>query len=172
MSITATPSDIGAQKSVLSLERLTIVLIAGAFGTIAFEIFGQAISPLLGGSRLAPVPLAASVFKAIAGFGSKPAAYMLHYLAGVLCYPLAFALIGRPLWKSIAPSVPWYVVAVAFGLFQWVFALYVMAHVIAGMPPFLNFAGITWAALYGHVIYALVAIGVSQHLSISWGRKT
>lgn len=162
--------EAGIARPSLSLERLLTLFIAGGFGTLAFSIFGQGISPLLGGSNLAPVPLAGSVFKAIAGFGSKPAAHLLHYAAGIICYPLAFALIGRPLWQKLIPSMPWYVVAVAFGVVQWVFALYVMAHLIAGMPPFLKFTGITWAALYGHVIYALVAVGISQHLCITWRR--
>lgn len=34
------------------------------------------------------------------------------------------------------------------------FALFVLAHLVLGMPAFLGFSGITWAALVGHVIYA------------------
>ena len=159
------------QRSLWSVDRLMVLLIAGGFGTLAFEIFGQGISPLLGGSKLAPVPLAGSVFKTLAGFGSKPTANLLHFFAGLICYPLAFALIGRPIWKRFAPMLPWIVVAVVFGVIQWVFALYVMAHLVAGMPPFLKFSGITWAALYGHILYAIVAIGISQHLTVQFRRS-
>lgn len=151
----------------LNIERLLTIFIAGGFGTLAFSIFGQGISPLLGGSNLAPVPLAGSVFKSIAGFGSKPMAHLLHYFAGIMCYPLAFALVGQPIWQKFMPALPWYVVAVAFGVIQWFFALYIMAHLVAGMPPFLKFSGITWAALYGHIIYALIAVGISQHLRVT-----
>lgn len=171
MTVASSSVPIPTKDSVWSLDRMFMIIIAGALGTVAFGIFGQGISPLMGGSNLAPVPLAGSVFKSIAGFGYKPAAYLLHYFAGVICYPLAFALIARPIWQKFAPILPWFVVAVMFGVIQWVFALYVMAHLVAGMPPFLKFSGITWAALYGHIIYALVAIGVSQYLTVHWGSK-
>lgn len=165
--LTAAPRDGG----ILTLPRLLTLLIAGALGTLVFGIFGEVVSPLLGGSRLAPVPLAGSVFKTIAGFGSKPAAHGLHYLAGMVCYPLAFALIARPIWMRFAPALPWYAVAVCFGVLQWVGALYVLAHLVAGMPPFLNFSGITWAALWGHILYALTAVGVSQHLDLRFAAR-
>lgn len=42
----------------------------------------------------------------------------------------------------------------------WVFALYVIAHLVAGNPAFLGFGGITWVALAGHVLFTLVAAGV------------
>ena len=47
-----------------------------------------------------------------------------------------------------------------YGVLLWVFALYVMAHLIAGNPPFLGFTGITWVALVGHVLFALVAAAI------------
>ena len=165
--------DLGDRRRFLSLEQLVMAVVAGALGTVAFGVFGQGISPMMGGSNLAPVPLAGSVFKSVAGFGYKPAAYLLHYFAGVVCYPLAFLLIARPLWKTFLPFMPWYAIALVFGVIQWVFALYVMAHLVAGMPPFLKFSGITWAALYGHIIYAVVAIGISQNITISFrGRRS
>jgi hypothetical protein len=94
-------------------------------------------------------------------------AELLHYTAGVIGYPLGFALVARPIWQKVAPQVPWWLVAVAFGIMQWVFALYVMAHLVAGQAAFLNWTGITWAALYGHIVYALVAIGVSNHFMLN-----
>ena len=133
----------------------------------AFEIYGQVISPSLGCSRLAPVPLAASVFKAIAGYNSKEMAGLLHYTAGIIGYPLGFALIARPLWLAIAPKIPWYVLAVILGTVQWVFALYILAYLIAGQKAFLGVTGITYAALWGHIVYALVAIGITHHLLLA-----
>lgn len=150
----------------LTIHNFLTLMLAGALATCAFEIYGQVISPSLGFSRLAPVPLAASVFKAIAGYGSKEMAELLHYAAGIIGYPLGFALIARPLWQRFAPQVPWYGVAVAFGTAQWVFALYVLAHLIAGQKAFLGFTGITYAALWGHIVYALVAIGITNHFML------
>ncbi|WP_107846260.1 hypothetical protein [Litoreibacter ponti] len=147
----------------LSLRGFLMLVLAGSAATIAFELYGEVISPLLGGSRLAPVPLAGSVFKALSGFQSREAANFLHYFAGCIGYPLGFALVARPLWQKFMPGLRWALVAVAFGIVQWVFALYVMAHLIAGQAPFLGFTGITWAALWGHILYALVAIGLTHH---------
>jgi hypothetical protein len=45
----------------------------------------------------------------------------------------------------------------AYGVALWIFALYIMAHLIAGNPAFLGFTGITWVALAGHVLFAVVA---------------
>ena len=149
------------------IRKILFLMLAGAIATAAFEVYGKVISPLLGGSNIAPVPLAASVFKSIFGFASRPAANFLHYFAGLIAYPLAFAFIARPLWQKIAPTLPWYLVAIAFGVIQWVFAVYVMAHLIAGQKPFLGFTGITWAALYAHIVYALVAIGITQHFTLT-----
>lgn len=150
------------------LAKVLLLLFAGTAGTVAFAIFGQGLSPLFGGSSVAPVPLAGSVYQTLIGERSAPMAQLLHYFAGIVCYPVAFALIGRPLWNKFAPWMPWLVVAVAFGAIQWVFAVYVMAHLVAGMAPFLGWSGITYSAFYGHIIYAIVAIGTTQYLRLSF----
>ena len=40
------------------------------------------------------------------------------------------------------------------------FALYVMAHLLAGVPPFLGFITLTWASLVGHMIFGVVTAAV------------
>ena len=138
-------------------RSLVTIVTAGAFATLAFDIFGQSISPWLGFPKLAPVPLANAVIAKIFGAGFGPAAEALHYLAGIVAYAAGWVLIVEPLRRRFAPGLNWFAVAVAYGIALWVFALYGMAHLIAGMPPFLGFTGITWVALVGHVLFALVA---------------
>ena len=46
------------------------ILTAGAFATLAFDIFGQALSPLFGYAKLAPVGLAGATLNAV--FGVNP----------------------------------------------------------------------------------------------------
>lgn len=65
--------------------------------------------------------------------------------------------IAKPIADRVAPNLPWVVTAVAYGVVLWIFALYVMAHLVKGNKPFLGWGGITWVALWGHIIYALVA---------------
>lgn len=131
------------------------MLIAGALATVAFDFFGQALSPMLGFASLAPVPLANQTIAVLFGSTYTPGAHALHYLAGLVAYPLGWMLVAGPLARRI--GVPWWLAAAAYGVALWVFALYIMAHLVAGNPPFLAFTGITWVALVGHVLFALVA---------------
>ncbi|QPH53531.1 hypothetical protein [Pontivivens ytuae] len=143
-----------------TLDTVATVLIAGALSLVAFDFYGQSISPMLGQATLAPVPLANAVISTIFGTGYRPGAEFLHYFAGIIAYPLGWLLVARPIAKTVAPWLGWVVPAVAYGVVLWIFALYVMAHLIAGNPPFLGFTGITWVALWGHILFALVTAGV------------
>ena len=146
-----------------SLRQTAItILTAGAFATIAFDVFGQALSPLFGYAKLAPVGLAGASIKAIFGANPAGAAYLLHAMTGLLFYTLGWALIARPLQRALVPQMPWVVTAAIYGVALWVFALYVMAHLVTGNKPFLGWSGITYVALWGHVVYALVAAWVME----------
>ena len=145
-------------RSTADLSRVAVTVpLAGALATVAFDLFGQGLSPLAGFAQLAPVGLAQASIKALTGIGSKPLAEVLHVLTGVLAYPLGYLLVARPVAARLVPWLHWSAVAAAYGVGLWVFALYVMAHLVAGNAPFLGFQGITWVALWGHVFYALVA---------------
>lgn len=143
-----------------NITTLMTILIAGALATVAFDVFGKSISPMLGFAKLAPVPLANGVIKTIFGAGYRPGADLLHYTAGMLAYPIGWMFIARPLHKMILPSLPQFIVSTIYGIALWVFALYFMAHLIAGNKAFLGFTGITWVALVGHVLFAWVVTWV------------
>ena len=143
-------------------QRMMTLLIAGAFATLAFDIFGKSLSPALGFATLAPVPLANSVIKTLFGAGWRPGAEALHYFAGMIAYPFGWIFIAEPLRARIAPWLHWSVAATAYGVVLWIFALYFMAHLIAGNAAFLGFTGITWVALVGHVLFALVVAVVMR----------
>lgn len=134
------------------------IVVAGALATIAFDLFGQGISPALGFANLAPVGLANSTLQALFGAPWTPGAEILHHFTGLIAYPLGWVLIARPLWRRAAPGAHWAVAAAAYGLGLWVFALFVMAGLVAGLPFFLGFTGIAWVALAGHALFALVAV--------------
>ena len=136
---------------------LWTMLLAGAVATVAFDYFGQSLSPMLGFASLAPVPLANQVIKVVFGETYGPGAQLLHYMAGMIAYPVGWMFIAEPLARRITPGLNWFVVAVIYGIGLWIFALYIMASLIAGQPAFLGFTGITWVALAGHVLFAIVA---------------
>lgn len=143
-------------------HTVVTILTAGAFATLAFDFFGQSLSPWLGFSKLAPVPLANGVIATIFGQGFAPAAHAMHYFVGLIAYSLGWVLVVEPLRARFAPQVPWFAAAVAYGVALWVWALYFMAHLVVGNPAFLGFTQITWVALVGHIIYAVVAAWVTE----------
>lgn len=145
------------------MKRTVFTLLsAGALATVAFDAFGQGLSPLLGYAKLAPVGLASSTLKQVFGASPSGAAYLVHVLTGLVAYTLGYFLIARPVQRAVLPSLHWSLTAVAYGVALWVFALYVMAHLVAGMPAFLGFSGITWVALWGHIVFAVVAAAVIE----------
>ena len=154
------------------LQTAGIVLTAGAFATIAFDVFGQALSPLFGYAKLAPVGLAGASIKAIFGANPSGAAYLLHALTGLVFYAVGWFAIARPIQQAVLPRLHWSATAVAYGVALWVFALYVMAHLVTGNKPFLGWSGITWVALWGHIVYALVAATIMEAKGavLSYGR--
>lgn len=144
------------------LDPIWTILVAGALATVAFDLFGQALSPLFGFAKLAPVPLAGAVLNTVFGVNPAGAAHLLHTLTGLVAYPLGWLIVVRPVWRTVAPGLPAIVPAIAYGVGLWVFALYVMAHLVAGNPPFLGFTGIAWVALWGHILFALVVAAVIE----------
>ncbi len=138
------------------------IMAAGAFATIAFDTFGQALSPLFGYAKLAPVGLAGATLKSVFGAAPSGAGYLLHSLTGLIFYVIGYYAIARPVQRAVLPQLHWGVTAVVYGIALWAFALYGMAHLVAGMKPFLGFTGITWVALWGHVVYAVVAAAVLE----------
>lgn len=143
----------------LSVYTLVTILVSGAVATVAFDLFGQAIAPMLGFANLAPVPLATQTWGVIFGQPYTPGGHLLHYIAGLIAYPVGWMFIWRPIVERIVP-LPWLLSSILYGVGLWVFALYFMAHLVAGNPAFLNFTGITWVALAGHVLFAVIAATV------------
>ncbi|MEM9140394.1 MAG: hypothetical protein AAGB15_11260 [Pseudomonadota bacterium] len=153
---------------------IATILFAGAAATVAFDLFGQFISPLLKsvaspylGAKLAPVPLAQTVLAKLTGIPGKDLRalgipYGMHILTGLIAYPLGWYLVVRPIWQKVLPSLHWVVPAIVYGTGLWIFALYFMAHLVAGNPPFLGWGSITWVALWGHILFAVVAAAVIE----------
>ena len=137
-------------------SKLVSFFIASAAALLAFDIFGQVLSPMFGFATLAPVGLANATIKAVFGAGFKPGAEALHYFAGLFAYAFGWVAIAEPLRRKIWPSFPWLVSAILYGIVLWAFALYVMAHLVTGNKPFLGWTGITWVAFWGHILYGVV----------------
>ncbi len=144
------------------LGTFLMMLVAGACALAAFDAFGQIYSPAAGYPKLAPVPLATQSLGVLFGEAAKQYGHIAHYLMGIVGYPLGYVLLARPISRVIMPSLPWWVLGAVFGVVIWVFALFVMAHLVSGNPPFLGWGQLTWVALAGHVIFGLVLAAVMR----------
>ena len=131
---------------------VTTALIAGIAADVTWEIWARLLTPLWVGGPLEPAALVQSVF----GLSSRPLAELIHLAVGFLVYPLGYLYLALPLARMIVPWMPWWLVAVGYGIGLWMFALLIMAHLIAGLPAFLGFIPLTWASLVGHLLFALV----------------
>ena len=140
------------------------IVTAGALATLAFDLFGQGLSPLFGYAKLAPVGLAQSTVKSVFGVAPKGIGDVVHILNGLFIYSLGYVLVARPIQKMVLPKLHWGLTALVYGVGLWVFALYGVAHLIAGNKPFLGWGQITWVALWGHVLYAVVLVAVIEKM--------
>ncbi len=144
------------------LDRTVLIALAlsGIAATIAFDFFGQILSPAAGFVELAPVGLAKLVIAKLFGVSTTGGAYVLHFLTGLLFYPLGYLVAARPVARAFAPRTPWWVVGVIYGVITWLWAVYVMAYLVAGLPAFFGFTEFTWIALVGHILFGWVAAAV------------
>ena len=119
---------------------------------------------MLGFATLAPVGLARSLLGALGLPNGAAAGNLMHlFLVGLLAYPIGWLFIFRPLQQRVLPALPGFAASVLYGLGLWVFAIGGVTAV-AGLPFFLNFTGITWVALAGHVIYAIFTAWTFDHI--------
>ena len=168
MNTTSLTTALPAHKPLLpplTRDLVVTALIAGIAADLTWEFWARVITPFLPGvgGPLEPSALVQSVF----GLDSRFVAELIHLVVGFVFYPLGYLFVARPLAQAIVPSLPWWIVAAAFGIGLWIFALYVMAHLIAGLPAFLGFIPLAWASLGGHVIFGIVVGAV-----VRWREET
>ncbi|MBL4627394.1 MAG: hypothetical protein JKY00_05040 [Roseicyclus sp.] len=164
MTTTSTNPAQSAARPAINLTTVALILLSGAVGTLAFDLWGKAIAPLLGLGSLAPVGLARGFLGAIGLPNSAPWGNLMHlFLVGVIAYPVGWLFIARPIFARVTPGLHWSITSALYGVALWVFAIGGIAW-IAGNPAFLGFARITWVALAGHVFYAIAAAATVQYL--------
>ncbi len=135
---------------------IVTILLAGLASEVVWETWARVITPLLVGGPLEPAALVQSVF----GLSDRTIAEIIHFLVGLIAYPFGYIFIARPIAKAIFPFLPWWIVGLGYGVGLWIFALYIMAHLFAGLPPFLGFVPLAWASLVGHLLFAVAGAAV------------
>lgn len=160
---TTSSAATGAVVPAPNVQTLGLMVISGMVATMAFDLWGQVISPGLGWANLSPHGLAKSLFGALGLPNGDFAGYFMHfYLVGLIGYPVGWLWIFRPIWNRVlGEGWGWFVPSAVYGFGLWVFAIGVITA-IAGLPLFLGFTGITWVALVGHVLYGIVMVAAMR----------
>ncbi|MGL5011318.1 MAG: hypothetical protein ACRC6I_15675 [Paracoccaceae bacterium] len=144
----------------LTFQTLGAMCAAGMFATMAFDLWGQIISPALGFANLSPHGLAKSLLGALGLPNGDFAGYFMHfYLVGLIGYPVGWLFIFAPVWQRVVGQTHWFIPAAIYGFGLWLFAIGGITS-IAGLPFFLGFTGIAWVALVGHVLYGITLAAV------------
>lgn len=146
----------------LNARTLGLMFVAGFFATLAFDSWGQIVSPALGFANLSPHGLAKSLLGALGLPNGDFAGYFMHfYLVGLIGYPVGWMFIFAPIWGRIFGRTHWFLPSAVYGFGIFLFAIGGITA-IAGLPLFLDFTGITWVALVGHTLYGIVLVAVLQ----------
>lgn len=145
-----------------NVHILGMMFISGFFASNAFDLWGQMISPALGFASLSPHGLARSLLGTLGLPNGDFAGYFVHfYLVGLIGYPIGWLYVFNPVWRAIFKGRHVFLGSAVYGFGLWVFAIGGITA-IAGLPFFLNFTGITWVALAGHVLYGIVLVWVMR----------
>ena len=151
----------------LDARTLGLMFVAGFFATVAFDLWGQVVSPALGFANLSPHGLAKSLLASLGLPAGDFAGYFMHfYLVGQIGYPVGWLFVFAPLWARFVGRTHWIIPGLVYGFGIFLFAIGGVTA-IAGLPFFLNFTGITWVAMIGHVLYGVVLVGVLQMIDRS-----
>jgi hypothetical protein len=146
----------------LNARTLGLMFVSGFFATIAFDFWGQIVSPAMGFANLSPHGLAKSLLGTLGLPNGDFAGYFMHfYLVGLIGYPVGWMFIFAPIWRRIFGATHWFIPSAIYGFGIFVFAIGGITA-IAGLPFFLDFTGITWVAMVGHTLYGIVLVAVLE----------
>jgi hypothetical protein len=147
----------------MNIATIGLMFTAGALATVAFDFWGQIVSPGIGWASLSPHGLAKSLLGTFGLPNGDFAGYFVHfYLVGLIGYPVGWLYVFKPAWTRVTGGLGgWLLASAVYGFGLWIFAIGGITA-IAGLPFFLDFSGITWVALIGHVLYGVVLVAVMQ----------
>jgi hypothetical protein len=146
----------------LNARTVGLMFVAGFVATIAFDFWGQIVSPAMGFANLSPHGLAKSLLAKLGLPSGDFAGYFMHfYLVGLIGYPVGWLFIFAPIWGRIFGATHWFIPSAIYGFGIFLFAIGGITA-IAGLPFFLGFTGITWVAMVGHTLYGIVLVATLQ----------
>lgn len=138
--------------------------IAGIAGLAAWEFVGRLIAPWLIGQTLDP----SGLIQLALGITNDTLALILHLATALAVMPAGYMLVVMPIVKRMLGDGAWPIAGVAYGVVLWLVAMVVVAHWLAGLPWFLDWAAITFMSLLGHIALGL---GIAAYLAWSTGAR-
>ena len=143
-------------------RAVAALLGAGVLGEVVFEALAWLAAPPLFGMALQPAFLIAKLAERWAGqdlvYG---AAFILHFLAGVVVFPILYRLAFGAAARS-----RWLTCGIAWGLALWLVSQAVLAP-LAGLPFMAGFGVYAWAAAAAHIAYAATVAAAYPRL-LAW----
>ena len=109
----------------LTVQTLGLMAVSGMIATMAFDFWGQILSPGIGWANLSPHGLAKSLLGTFGLPNGDFAGYFVHfYLVGLIGYPVGWLFIFRPVWNAIfGTRFGWFVPSAVYGFGLWIFAI-------------------------------------------------
>ncbi len=143
-------------------RAVAALLGAGVLGEVVFEALAWLVAPALFGMALQPAFLIAKLADRWVGQDlGYGAAFILHFLAGVVVFPILYRLVF-----GAAARRRWLSAGVAWGLALWAASEGLLAP-LAGLSFMADFGVYTWAVGAAHVAYALTVAAAYPRL-LAW----
>ncbi|MDA9865255.1 hypothetical protein N9C96_01125 [bacterium] len=122
--------------------------VAAVIATIVLTIFMEGIARVVFGAPLKPAALICGIF----GWEQDMmmVAEIIHYAIGLIAFPIGYIVL-----RSIVPSVPSFLLGLAYGLVLWLVAMAVIAP-MAGVAAFLGGGQMMIGSLVAHLAYGVV----------------
>lgn len=149
-----------SEAFVPSAAAIWNLALGGAAGLGIWELFSSVPTPYIAGFALEPPELVKSLLSHQLGLTvDTPTAKGLHFITGILFYPLAYWVLARFILKFGPDANGW-----IWGIATWFIALGFFAP-LAGQTFLLHDVPVlSFMSLVGHAIYGWVAVIVFHRL--------
>lgn len=140
------------------LWHLLMLFIAGAIALAVFDAVANIYAPSQGMNMPPLAEIASTGITNLAGadLAAQIMPY-LHWLVGIVVYPLAYVLLARPIARVVFFGIPWWVLGAIFGAAIWAAVHYGFGHFVNGAPmPHTAFDTTLQTSLIAHVCYGVV----------------
>lgn len=160
MTTTEAPVSGKDRLAVPSAQTIVNLAVGGCAGLGLWEAFSAVPTAWVAGFPLQPPELVRSLFQHQLGFSISPIfAGLLHYLTGILFYPLGYFVLTRFVKSFGMPADGW-----IWGVVTYFIALAFFAPLAGQRFLLLDVPLLSLMSLVGHAVYGYVAAYVFEAL--------